>query len=215
MKKLASQFVVILFVLGLGLGINQANAADLPDVMVKNATNEILSILKKNKKLYEKDSAALYKMVHIQLAPYFDFQTMSKLVLGINWRNANSDQRTRFANAFRDLLVRTYAKVMLRYTNEKILYLPYRGKPTDKKSTVKTKVISKSGAPDIPIHYSFFNKNNVWKVFDVSVEGISLINNYRSVYVYREKVKKQGLESVIKMIQKDPGKTESDKAKKK
>lgn len=211
MKKLTSSFLIIL--LALGLSLNQASAADMPDVMVKKATDEILAVLKKNKKLYQKDSAALYKMVHTQLAPYFDFQTMSKLVLGISWRKANSDQRTRFANAFRDLLVRTYAKVMLRYTNEKIVYQAYRAKPTDKKSIVKTKVISKSGAPDIPIHYSFFNKNDVWKVFDVSVEGISLINNYRSVY--REKVKKQGLESVIKMIQKDPGKTESDKAKKK
>jgi len=209
--KIVKGFFLALFLFGFSQG--SVLAADPPDVTVKKATNEILGVIRKNKKLYEKDSAALYKMVKTQLSPYFDFQTMSKLVLGKNWRTASSAQRSEFADAFRDLLVRTYAKVILRYTDEKIDYLPFRSNPTDKKATVKTKVISKTGAPDIPINYSFFNKNNVWKVFDVSVEGISLVNNYRSVY--REKVEKQGLASVIKMIQQDPGQTEADKKKNK
>ena len=206
MNKLTSLFLVLVL---FSLSFGQARAADTPDVTVKKATNEILAILRKNKKLYTKDSAALYNMVKTQLSPYFDFHTMSKLVLGRNWRSANTDQRTRFANAFRDLLVRTYAKVILKYTDEEIVYQAFRFKPTDKKAIVKTKVVSKKGAPDIPIHYSFFNKNNVWKVFDVSVEGISLINNYRSVY--QEKVTKQGLDSVITMIEKDPGQTKKKK----
>lgn len=212
MKKLISPIVITaLFILGLSL--NKANAADMPDVTVKKATEKTLAILRKDLKMYKKDSAALYKLVYTQLAPYFDFQTMSKLVLGRNWRSANSDQRARFSDAFSKLLVRTYSKVIIRYPNEKIVYMPFRLKPTDKKAIVKTKVISSSGGPDLPISYSFFKKKDVWKVFDVSVEGISLINNYRSVY--REKVRKQGLESVIKMIQKDPGQTEADKKKKK
>ncbi len=206
MKKFFS-LLLVLTVLALNHG--QANASEMPDVIVKNATEEILGILRKNHSIYKKDTAALYKMVHKQIVPYFDFNTMSKLVLGRNWRTANSDQRERFTHAFRDLLIRTYATAILRYTNEKIVYLPFRAKPTDKKVVVKTKVVSKSGAPDVQLNYSFFNKNNTWKVFDVSIEGISLINNYRSVY--REKVKKQGLESVIKMIEQDPGQTKSTK----
>lgn len=208
MKKFFS-LLLVLTVFGLNQG--QVNAGEMPDVIVKNATEEILGILRKNHSIYKKDTAALYKMVHEQIVPYFDFNTMSKLVLGRNWRTANSDQRERFTHAFRDLLIRTYATAILRYTNEKIVYLPFRAKPTDKKVIVKTKVVSKSGAPDVQLNYSFFNKNDTWKVFDVSIEGISLINNYRSVY--REKVKKQGLESVIKMIEQDPGQTKSKKTK--
>ena len=209
MKKFFS-LLLVLTVLGLNLG--QVNAGEMPNVIVKNATEEILGLLRKNHSIYKKDTTALYKMVHEQIVPYFDFNTMSKLVLGRNWRTANSDQRERFTHAFRDLLIRTYATAILRYTNEKIVYLPFRAKPTDKKVTVKTKVVSKSGAPDVQLNYSFFNKNDAWKVFDVSIEGISLINNYRSVY--REKVKKQGLESVIKMIEHDPGKTKFKKESK-
>lgn len=218
MKNLINHFLVLSllgfgFALDMHIGQSQAYAVKNPEVTVKKATEETLALLRKDLKKYQKDYPALYEMVYTQLSPYFDFHTMSKLVLGRSWRTANKDQRARFADAFSRLLVRTYSKVIIRYPNEKIVYLPYRAKPTDKKAIVKTKVISSSGGPDLPIHYSFFNKNNDWKVFDVSVEGISLINNYRSVY--REKVKKQGLESVIKMIQNDPGQTEADKKKNK
>ena len=117
-----------------------AMAGNSPDQIVRQATDEILPLLKKNHDLYEKDHARLYAMVYERILPYFDFRAMSKLVLARHWRRATEDQRRRFTEAFRDLLVRTYATALLNYTNEEILFLPFHAKPGDKRVTVKTEV---------------------------------------------------------------------------
>ena len=192
------------------LVIPRVNAAEMPDVTVKNATEEILALLRKNNSLYKKQVTKLFEMVHEKILPYFDFRAMSKLVLGRNWRTAKPEQQQRFTVAFRDLLVRTYATALLKYTNEEIVYLPFHASAGDKKVIVKTKIVSKSGAPDIPLYYSFYFKNEEWKVFDVSIEGVSLVNNYRNVY--QEKIRKQGIESVIEQITRDPGTTKKHKS---
>lgn len=172
-----------------------------PDKLVKDTTNEILSLLRKNHKAYSSDHKKLYKMVHEKVLPHFDFTAMSRMVLAQNWRKANDDQRARFTVAFRDLLVRTYATALLKYTNEKVVFLPYHGKQGDKKVMVKTEIKPDAGGPAIPLHYRFYNRNGEWKVFDVSIDGVSMVTNYRSVY--SEKVRKEGLDSLIAQISKE------------
>lgn len=179
-------------------------AGNGPEKLVYDTTEDILVLLRKNQAVYKKDNQQLYHMVHERILPHFDFRAMSRLVLGANWRNATEDQRSRFTEAFRDLLVRTYATALLKYTNEKVVYLPYHGKDTDRKVIVKTEVKPNDGGPVIPLYYSFYHKSDVWKVFDVTIEGVSLVTNYRSVYA--EKIRKDGLDALIDSIRKDQGK---------
>jgi phospholipid transport system substrate-binding protein len=174
-----------------------ANAT--PEDLVRNTADVILAEIKKNRELYAKDYARLYKMADEKVLPHFDFFRMSQWVLGRNWRDAGSEQRERFVAAFRDLLVRTYSTALLNYKDQEIVYLPSPRKPGDDDVVVKTEVKQTGGQPSIPIHYSFYkNKDGVWKVYDVTIEGVSLVTNYRSVYA--TKIREKGMDALIAEI---------------
>ena len=190
MKRLG---ILLTFILG--FAVSAAHAAPAPNQLVRERTDKIIELLKKNKDTYAKDHKKLYAMVQEQVLPYFDFRAMSRLVLGKHWREASEDQRNRFAGEFRDLLVRTYATALLKYTNEEVLYLPFRSSPEDKTVTVKTEVKQGGGGPTIPIHYSFYLTDASWKVFDVTIDGISLVTTYRSTYA--EKIRNEGTDALI------------------
>lgn len=172
-----------------------------PDVLVRDVTNEILELLRKNHKAYDADHKKLYAMVHEKVLPHFDFTAMSRMVLARNWNTANKDQQDRFTVAFRDLLVRTYATALLKYTNEKIEFLPYHADASDRKVLVKTEIRPGGGGPAIPLYYRFYSKDGDWKVFDVSIDGVSMVTNYRSVYA--EKVRNLGMDGLIDSISKE------------
>jgi len=177
------------------LGVRAADTRS-PEELVRSTTDEILALTKKNKELYQRDHQALYRMADERVLPYFDFRRMSQWVLGKHWRDASAAQRDRFVVEFRNLLVRTYSTALLSYTDQQILYLPSPARVADDDATVKTEVKQSGGAPNIPIHYSFFkNKSGEWKVYDVTIEGVSLVTNYRSVYA--TKIRNEGVEALI------------------
>lgn len=171
-----------------------AAAAPPPDEIVKDNVNRLIELLKANRDTYARDHKKLYAVVHEQVLPHFDFRVMSRSVLGRYWREASDEQRDRFVNEFRDLLVRTYATALLKYTNEQVRYLPFRFSPDDKTAVVKTEVVQQGG-PAIPIQYSFYQTESGWKVYDVTIEGVSLVTNYRTTYA--NKVKTDGLDALI------------------
>lgn len=193
MKKIIAAVVAVV-----ALAMVAISAETSPDQVAREATNKIVELLKANRDAYAKDHKKLYAMVQENILPYFDFRVMSKSVLARHWKDASEDQRTHFSNEFRDLLVRTYATALLKYTNEEIKYQPFRAKPEDKTAVVRTEVIQAGGGPNIPIHYSFYNSDSGWKVYDVAIEGVSLVTNYRSTY--DTKIKREGLDALIKSM---------------
>jgi phospholipid transport system substrate-binding protein len=190
MKRLLPLFVVIV-----GLLAGPARAAAGPDVLVRDSTNRILALLKANKDAYNKDRKKLYAAVDEVILPHFDFRAMSKMVLRVAWREASEDQRGRFAAEFRDLLVRTYSTALLKYTNEEVIFLPYKGANDDNTAVVKTEVRLGGGGANVPIDYMFFFKDGAWKAYDVKIDGISLVTNYQTTYA--EKIRNQGLDVLI------------------
>jgi phospholipid transport system substrate-binding protein len=176
---------------------NPASAENIirPDVLARQTSDEIIALLRANRAVYEKDRNKLYALVHERIVPHFDFRAISKLVLGRYWREASKEQRQRFADEFRDLLVRTYATALLKFTDEEIIFFPFKGDITDRLAVVKSEVRRSGGAPKVPINYSLLKKDNTWKIYDVTIEGVSLITNYRSAY--SEKIKKEGLDALI------------------
>ncbi len=169
-----------------------------PDEIVRTATAEILNLLKARKPYYTADKNRLYKMVDDKILPHFDFRKMSQWVLGIHWRRASDTQRSVFTTEFRKLLVRTYATALLKYTDQEIVQLPYTGKPDDKITVVKTEIKQKTGEPNIALYYTFYNLRPGWKIFDLTIEGVSLVANYRKVYSTR--IQREGLETLIKNL---------------
>lgn len=166
-----------------------------PEVLVRETTEQILVVLRENNARYQKDRKALYAMVDERVLPHFDFRKMAQLVLGLGWRQASEAQRDRFTDEFRRLLVRTYATALLKYTDQKIIFLPYTGKPEDKIAVVKTEIRQTGGGVNIPLYYTFYNTAPGWKVFDLTVEGVSLVTNYRKVY--GERLQTETLDSLI------------------
>lgn len=192
MKRLL--MVMVLMIAGF-LPATQA-AAPGPDQTVREATDKILLLIRQNRAVYQGDTRKLYAMVDQHVLPYFDFRKMSALVLGSNWREADAAQRDRFTSEFRQLLVRTYATALLKYNDEKVVILPYRAPlPDDRTATVKTEV-RRAGQAPIPINYEFYlNRDGLWKVYDVSIEGVSIVTSYTNTYA--ERVSRDGLDKLI------------------
>ncbi len=188
-----------IFSLWLYLWIFPVFAADIPpDQLARETTDKIVSLLKTNKDAYAKDHSKLYAMVDEHVLQHFDFRAMSRTVLGRNWREADEDQRARFTAEFRNLLVRTYATALLKYNDQQIVYLPFKMDPDDRTAMVKSEVRRNDGGPPIAINYSFYHTSNGWKVYDITVEGASLVTTYQSTYAAR--MQKEGLDALIKSL---------------
>ncbi len=196
MRKLRLMILAIFI-----LGPITAGASTPPDIVVKDTTQRIINLLKQNKQSYERDRSKLFIMVNEIALPHFDFVVMAKWVLGRkHWTRANKAQRKRFINAFEELLVRTYAVVLLKYTDEKVIYLPLKMKPGARKTIVKIEIKRSGGAENVPMDYSFYNKGSEWKIYDVKIAGVSLTSNYRAEYDIQ--IRKMGLDGLIKSIEK-------------
>jgi phospholipid transport system substrate-binding protein len=195
MKRFFAVLSVALLLSGGAVWADNAPAT-APDALVHKTTDEIVASIKADRDAYAKDHNKLYKMAEEKVLPHFDFVRMSQWVLGLNWRKATPEQRGRFVAQFRDLLVRTYSTALLNYNDQEIIYRPLTLQPTDDDVLVKTEVKQGGGAPNIPINYSFYkNKDGAWKVYDVTIDGVSLVTNYRSVYA--SKVKDQGMDGLL------------------
>jgi phospholipid transport system substrate-binding protein len=122
---------------------------------------------------------------------------MSQWVLGKNWRNATAQQREQFVEQFRMLLVRTYGTALLEYADEEIEYLPFTGQQNADNVTVRTE-IDQAGVGVIPITYSMYQSGAGWKVYDISISGVSLVTNYRSTY--GSIIRKDGIDRLIHQL---------------
>ncbi|MBT3504835.1 MAG: ABC transporter substrate-binding protein [Piscirickettsiaceae bacterium] len=166
-----------------------------PQALVKDASDRMLQALKDNEDKIEEDPRFVYGLVDDILLPNFDFAKMSKLALGKNWRKANTAQRERFIGEFRLLLVRTYTTAMLEYSDEEIVFLPFRDDLAKKRVKVAMEILQ-PGGPSIPMALSMYlNKQNAWKVYDVKIDGISLVTNYRSTFA--AEIRQGGMEKLI------------------
>jgi len=177
-------------------------AAELvePQVIVKNATEEMLQALSDNEAALKEDPSKIYDLVDSILIVHFDFGKMSKLALGKNWKKANTSQRTDFTEEFRLLLVRTYSTAMLEYTGEEIKMLPFKGDVSKKKVKIKTEVLQPAG-PSIPMTFSMYlNKADTWKVYDIKIDGISLVTTYRTSFARQIRV--EGMDALIASLAK-------------
>ncbi|MDX1251381.1 MAG: ABC transporter substrate-binding protein [Gammaproteobacteria bacterium] len=172
-------------------------AVQPPQDLIKQAAERMLTKLKEERAVIRKDPGRVYELVSEIVLPHFDFERMSSWVLGKHWRTATPDQKKRFTEEFRNLLVRTYATSLTEYTDRKINYLPFRGDANATEVTVRTEV-EQPGTAAIPIDYSLFLKNNEWLVYDVAIDNVSLVTNYRSTFA--NELRQNGLDKLISKL---------------
>lgn len=186
-----------LFVMSFGLMAGPAPAADVaPDVIVKDTTNEVLTLIKQDKELTSNRSKLL-ALIDAKVLPHFDFARMTRIAVGRNWRDATPEQQTRLVSEFRSLLVNTYSGALGSYKNQVFEFLPLRAAATDTDVTVKAKIIQQ-GRESIPLDYAIYKTASGWKVYDISVDGVSLLVNYRSSF--NQEIQAGGIDRLIKSL---------------
>jgi len=180
------------------LWLNPAWAMTAPDVLAKTTTQEVLSILKTDKELKSGNLKKVYDLVEVKVLPHFDFDRMTQLAVGRYWQKASPEQKQVLVREFKNLLVRTYSSALAAFTNQTIEFKPLAMKPDDTDVTVKTEVKQPGGQP-IPIDYSMYKTDFGWKVYDVSIDGVSLVINYRASF--GNTIRQSGIDGLISMLE--------------
>ena len=168
-----------------------------PQKLIESVASKTLERVRADRELIKKDPKYIHQLVNELVLPHFDFESMSKWALGKYWRRASKQQRKDFIREFKSLLIRTYATSLSEYADQTIKYLPFRGKLSSGDVTVRSEVEQPGGFP-VPIDYKLHIKGGEWKVYDVKIDDISLVANYRSSF--SKQIRKSGLDALIKKL---------------
>lgn len=176
------------------LGSGLSHAAPSAQEQMQQVSDEVIAALKENSEAISEDPQLIFKLADEIVLPYFDFERMSRLVLGRHWRTASDEQKTQFTEEFRKFLVRTYGTAMHEYSGQEVEVLPSNATDDADDAMVRTRIKQPNG-PDIPINYALTLQDDMWKVYNISVEGTSLVTTYRSSYA--SIIDREGLDSLI------------------
>ncbi|MCB1791065.1 MAG: ABC transporter substrate-binding protein [Gammaproteobacteria bacterium] len=169
-------------------------AIEDPQALVRQTGDKVLAEVSARKAELEADPRLIYPLVESTVLPHFDFRSMSQSALGRFWRDATDAQKDGVTREFRELLVRTYATALLGYSGQQIEYLPVQYASDADNVMIPTRIAS-SGAPPIPINYRLKRTDSRWLVYDVVIDGVSLITNYRSQFTTL--VRRGGIDGLI------------------
>jgi phospholipid transport system substrate-binding protein len=174
-------------------------AADMtaPDALVKSVTEEVLAILRSDRDIQAGNVRKVVDLVDKKVLPHFDFVRMTQLAVGRHWRAASPEQQKALVHEFRALLVQTYAATFVAYRDQMIEYRPLRVQPEDTDVVVRSSVSMPGGKP-VTIDYRMHKTGDGWKVYDVVVGDLSLVQSYRGTF--NGEVQKGGVEGLIKAL---------------
>jgi len=168
-----------------------------PDELVRRTTTDVVNIIKQDKEIQSGNMRKVVELAEAKVLPNFDFPRMTQLALGRNWRDASDTQKQALTKEFRTLLVRTYSTSLAQFRNQVIDVKPAKLAPADTDVIVRT-VVNQPGAQSIPIDYSMEKTAQGWKAYDILVDGVSLVTNYRSSFA--DEIRKGGIDGLIKTL---------------
>jgi phospholipid transport system substrate-binding protein len=166
-----------------------------PDVLAKRVTDEVIAVLRADKDIQAGNTKKLLDLVEAKILPNFNFSRMTRLAVGAPWRQASPAQQQSLTNEFRSLLVNTYTSAFSQYRDQVIEYRPFKMAPGDTDVVVRSLIKQKTGADPIDINYSMEKIDGTWKVYDVVIAGVSLVQNYRSSFA--SEIQKGGVDGLI------------------
>lgn len=180
-------------------GAANATADESATRLVERTAGRMLSTLQSERAAIDRNPARINQLVDNILAPHFDFEMITRAAVGRDWNNASAAQQRALTQAFRETLVRTYAQALLKYSGQEIIY--EAAKPGTRTGTVvvPTQVRGAGGAPPIPIDYRMHRQGGSWKVYDVIIENVSLIANYRGQF--RNTIGRAGIDGLIRELE--------------
>ena len=173
-------------------------AQDLgPEELVKKVTAEVMDAIKSDKQLAAGDKQKALKLAEEKILPHVDFEEATRLAVGRGWAQAAPEQKKKLVTEFRNMLVRTYSNALQAYEGQQMKVMPVRMKPGDAEVTVHNQFI-RSGAKPVVLDYSMRKTDKGWKIYDIVVEGVSLVLTYRSEF--DAVVKQEGVDGLIKRL---------------
>jgi phospholipid transport system substrate-binding protein len=187
-----------LLLIGLFSFVPLAAAQELgPEELVKKLTSDVMTTIKTDKDLAAGDKRKALQLAEEKILPHIDFQEATRLAVGRAWRDATPEQRKKLVGEFRSMLVRTYSNALEGYKGQEMKVLPSRSKAGDDEATVRNQFLRPGGKP-VPIDYQMRKTDGGWKIYDITVEGISLVLTYRSEF--DQVVKQEGIDGLIKRL---------------
>lgn len=176
-----------------------AETLPAPEQAVQNVSESLKKLLKENQTRIEIDTAYVYQLADEVIAPHIDFHRLSGLALGKHWRRASSEQKNEFMQQFQRLLVRTYSTAFREFGDWSLNFIPRHNAAEAEDIMVRSEIL-RAGAPPVSVNYRMHKTDNDWRVYDVVIEGISLVTNYRSTF--SKEVRRNGMKGLIKRITK-------------
>ncbi len=170
-----------------------------PQHLVQTTSEKMLSVLSERRAEVEESSDLLIQITDEIISPYFDFARISRLALGKYWRKATPEQQKVFSKEFHSLLLRTYSKALLTLGSEEIHYPKPKASKRADRITIPTLVKKEGGSSPVAINYKLYQKKDQWKVYDIAIDGVSLVANYRSQFATQ--IKRKGVASLILALQ--------------
>jgi phospholipid transport system substrate-binding protein len=170
-----------------------------PEELVKKTAEDVMFAIKADQEIQKGNKEKIYKLAEEKILPNFDFEKVARLVLGRAWRSASDKQKKEFIIEFRTLLLKTYAVALSKYKDQKIEFKPTRTSEESDIVIVKSEIIQ-SGAQPIKVNYALSKRTGKWLVFDIIIEGVSLVTNYRSQF--SSEIRRNGMDTLIKKLAK-------------
>lgn len=185
---------------------------------MEDTSREMIQAFMDNLDAIRKDHEIAHKLINDSLVPKINFKLMSRWVLGRNWKAATAQQQKEFMQEFKELVVEFYSRALIQYleknelTDGIISFKPFRGKPKSKYATVHSLVHPPGGGESIKVNYDlYFSKKGVWQIYDVSLEGISLVTTYRSSF--NQIIKKKGMDALLSELREKNSKLDNPEEK--
>lgn len=190
--KTIFKFVVACMLL---IALAPVSAQNSPDELIRTTVDEVIAVLKEDDGIKAGNQDKVLGLIREKILPHFNFVRMTRLAMGKNWSLAEREQKRTLVAEFRTLLVRTYSNSLTSYRDEVIEVSPTKIDAQTKRATVRTKVIQGAGKQPVPIDYSMERTDKGWKVYDVTVAGVSLVTNYRGTF--NSQVRNGGVDGLI------------------
>jgi phospholipid transport system substrate-binding protein len=169
-----------------------------PRELIETSAQKMLDALDANRAEYRKNPKKVEQLVDQVLLPHFDTQYAARLVLGKHWRTATAEQRQKFVDAFYQSLLENYGAALVEFTADRMVVLPFKGDASADRATVRTEV-KRSDGTRVPVNYSMRKTEQGWKAWDVTIEGISYVKNFREDF--GAEIDQKGLDAVIHRLE--------------
>ena len=198
-KTIQKYFAALLSGLFLFVGSVSAQAVDqsTPDGLIKTVVSDVMASVKSDPEIQKGNIPRIVDLVEKKIVPYTDMRRTTEMAMGPNWKKATPEQQAQLVSEFKNLLIRTYSGALSQLRDQTIQFKPLRAAPDDKEVVVKTVVIGR-GDP-IPLDYRLEKTANGWKVYDMNIMGVWLVEAYRNQFA--NQISQNGVEGLVKFLQ--------------